>query len=807
MNISYNWLRKYVDIDLDPYELADKLTIHGLEVDAVEQTGSNFEGVVIGDIKEVNDHSNADRLKLCQVDIGDETVQIVCGAPNVKAGQKVPVATVGAELPITLDDGSPLVIKKAKLRGETSRGMICAEDELGLGDDHSGIMVLDTDLPAGTAFTKLFPPNLDYIFDIELTPNRPDAACHLGVARDVAAFTESDLTYPEIPEHQETSDLAEHIDITIENPEKCHRYVGMVIKDATIQESPIWLKSRLEAIGVRPVNAVVDATNFVLHEMGQPLHAFDYDLLSDQKIVVKDFDETTKFATLDHVERDVLDGTLFICDGQQPVAIAGVMGGLDSEISDETTNILLESAYFDPSSIRRAAKNLGLQTDASYRFERGIDPNMTLDAAYRCAELIADLTDGTLVPGHADIHPKKTEPKELPLRLSYINRLLGRSFTAEDVADILERLEIKTTNRTEDKLTVSVPTFRPDLEREVDLIEEVGRIYDYNNLPMPEEFSVSELTPLSAEQKLQNRVKDLLKSHGFSEIYTNSLLSVEHALQYAPEESLIHTMNPISKDQAVMRTSLQHGFLQTVSYNMKRDHESLRFYEFGHVFERDEEGTYFPGYAEDIRFSLGLAGYKHTENWRTEAQKYDVFDLKAHIAPLLDQLNLSEKLQTKAVNSDELHYLYDDQFIGRLTRVEKEQLDNYDISLPAFYAEFSFSTILRIHTQEDKIGKSQQYRPVPKFPSFSFDLALVVDHSIPAGDLMHEIRKTAGPLLEEISIFDVFEGESVGKGKKSIAFRLRFLDREKTLTIDNVEPIINKILNRLEKEFSATLRS
>jgi len=806
MKISYNWLCEYVNIELDAYKLAEKLTLHGLEVDKVEETGSSFDGVVVGHITGVRPHTNADRLQLCDVDLGDghDPVQIVCGAPNVKSGQKVPVATVGAELPVELDDGSRLVIKKTKLRGESSNGMICAEDELGIGTDHSGIMVLDPSLKPGTPFAKVVPPTKDYIIDIELTPNRPDATCHIGVARDVAAFTNQTLKIPDVKIPPGTSGPDDDIEIQIENPKKCHRYVGMVIKGAHIGESPQWLKTRLEAIGVRPVNAVVDSTNFVLHEMGQPLHAFDLDTIADKKIIVKDFNKPITFETLDHVEREVPAGTLFICDGKEPVALAGIMGGLDSEINNNTQNILLESAYFSPASIRRSAKQLGLQTDASYRFERGIDPNITLKAASRCARLIAELTGGELPERHKDIHPVRTDPTELSLRLSYINRLLGTSLAINDVADILERLEITITKKNDEKLTATVPTFRPDLKREVDLIEEVGRIYDYNNIPVPQSFAVSELKPVNDDEKLNNTVKNLLKSHGFKEIYTNSLLSEEDALLYEDKERIIHTLNPISIDQAVLRTSLLHGFLKVVSYNEKRGQQNLRFFETGHVFRRSDNGTYFEGYEEKIHFSLGLAGYKHNVHWLTEVNEYDIFDLKAHLQPLMEQLSIDQEISTELVNAHTLNYEIGDTWFGHLLRVSPDMLENYDIRIPVYFAEFSFSALLNNWRTE---AKDTTYKPVPKFPTFDFDLALIVSRSVPAGALIDNIKKVAGEQLKSIDIFDVFEGKSVGTDQKSIAFRLKFLDTEKTLTINDVQPKIDNILKELNKKYNAELRS
>ena len=804
MKISYNWLKEYVDFDLSPQELADRLTIHGLEVDEVVQVGSDFDNVVVGHVTEVKEHPNADRLKLCTVDAGDEELQIVCGAPNVDEGQMVPVAKVGAVLPVTLDDGSFLKIRKAKIRGEHSRGMICAEDELGIGEDHSGIMVLDGELKPGQPFTDVIPPTRDHIIDIELTPNRPDASSHLGVARDIAAFLETELRKPVIDLPEEPLSIADQIDISIKNELKCHRYVGVLIKDVTITESPQWLQAQLKNLGLRPVNAIVDATNFVLHEMGQPLHAFDFDLLADRKIVVQDFDEEVEFETLDHVKRKVPAGSLFICDGEQPVAIAGVMGGLNSEINDDTTNVLLESAYFDPASIRRTSKQLGLQTDSSYRFERGIDPNMTLNAAWRCATMIAEMTGGTLVPGFEDVHPITTKPRELTLRRSYLNRVLGTELTMKAAAGVLANLGLEVTELSDDSATLLVPTFRPDLEREIDLVEEVGRIYDYNNIPLPDGFSIHEVTPLKQQESIQQRVKHAVSNLGFREIYTNSLLSEEAASHYAEEDRLIHTLNPISKDQAVLRTSMVHGFLSTVAYNMNRGQKQLRLFELGHVFEKsDGDGTYFEGYREQVKLSIGLAGLKHDEHWRTELTSYTVFDLKGPVRAFLSQLRLLDGITTEADDEHTLRYHHNGILIGELTRIDDELASYYDIELPAFMAEFSLDRISEILTGQPP----QSFDAIPKYPSFAFDLALVVAKNVPAGDLMQTIKQQASERLQNIDIFDVFEGGSLEKGTKSIAFRLAFRDSEKTLTIEDVQPVIDKVLAKLESEHAATLRS
>ncbi|MDZ7659149.1 phenylalanine--tRNA ligase subunit beta [Fodinibius sp.] len=801
MKISYNWLKELIDLDLSPEETAEKLTLIGLEVEEVTQYGSKLDGVVVGEVLEVKDHPNADRLYICRVDIGSDQHQIICGADNVAAGQKVPVATVGTTLPVETDNGEPFTIRKAKLRGEKSNGMICAEDELGLGDDHSGIMVLDKSLEPGTPLHKAIDLYQDFIIDIELTPNRPDATCHVGVARDLAAALNLELKKPFDNDFEEVKPLDE-IDIKIESPEKCHRYVGKLVKDVTIEESPNWLQNRLKAIGVRPVNNIVDITNYVMFELGQPLHGFDADTIKGDKIIVKDFDEEIEFETLDHVKRTCSAGTLFICDGKEPVAIAGVMGGVDSEVSDNTKNVLIESAYFDPATIRKTAKEQMLQSDASYRFERGVDPQLQRIAAERAAELMADIADGNIVDACTDTHPIKTEAKKITLRKSYVNRLLGTDFSTDKIKSILQGLEFELLDKNEKTLTYSIPTFRPDLEREVDLIEEVGRLFDYNNIPTPKHGKFTSPEPLTDWEQLLSKAKETAKGMQFREIYSNSLMPEEDAELLGNLDNMIHTLNPISTDMTTLRPSLLYGFLTSVAYNFNRKAKQVRFFEVGNVFEKAKEGTYHSNIKEETNILFGLAGFKTIEHWKTDPEHYDVFDLKAPVENFLQQFDLLNALSQQADEQNRLLYTFEDEEIGRIFKIPKELTDNYDIELPAFAAEFSLTKIQEVHKQ---LG-SKQYEEVSKFPAFDFDFGVVVDSHIKAGDLLQTIEETAGDSLKELDVFDVFEGESLGENKKSIAFRLSFLDKEKTLTIKDVEPIINKVLKVLENQYSAKLR-
>lgn len=804
MKISYNWLRDYLEFDQTPDEVADILTLTGLEVEEVVRIGSRLDGVVVGKVITCEKHPNADKLSVCTVQTGSETVQIVCGAPNVAAGQTVAVATVGTELPLQLPDGSNLIIRKSKIRGEVSEGMICAEDELGLGDDHSGIMVLDDHHAAGTPIGEVISTNVDYVFEIGLTPNRPDATCHLGVARDLAAVLNRNLKKPfKSTASHPTNDLDANIAVEIADSDKCHRYVGILIRNVTVKESPEWLQNRLRAIGLRPINNIVDATNFVLHELGQPLHAFDFDLLKSGRIVVQSFDNPVKFTTLDEQEREIPANSLFICDGDMPVALAGIMGGMNSEISNDTRNVFLESAYFEPVGVRKTSRAVGLQTDSSYRFERGIDPNITYAAARRCAEIIADLSGGTVENGHIDVHPIVTEPKQIDLRLSRLNKIIGMEFTQNQAVSILKSLEFDVKKNGGDVLECVIPTFRPDVTTEIDLIEEVARIFDYNKIPNPEYIKFSRPEALSFRENFQERVRQLAAGLGFREIYANSLLPVQVAELFADPSDLIHTLNPISKDTAVMRPSLIPGFIRAAAYNFNRDANGVAFFEIGNVFTRSESGTYHKGVREETHILLGTGG-KHTEqNWNRKEISYSVFDVKGAIDRLLSDLRVLEAVSTERVSDQKLIYKIGNDTIGELLVLPGNQKKVFDTNEALYCAELSLT---RLQQAAENL-EALKYSPVPRFPGVEFDLAMVVGSDVNAGDMIQIIRQSGGSMLKSISIFDLFEGKSIGTDKKSIAFRLKFVDESKTLTIKDVDSIIGKTVKRLEKQFGAQLRS
>lgn len=799
MKLSYNWLKEFIELPLDPHQTAEKLTLIGLEEEQTFQFGSTLDGVIVGEVLETKQHPNADRLKICRVDLGNEVVQIVCGAPNVAENQKVPVATVGTTLPIKLANSKFLTLKRVKLRGEESHGMICAEDELGLGTDHDGIMILDSSLKVGTPISEIFDLYTDTVIDIAVTPNRPDTTGHLGVARDLSAALNIPLKKPTVSISPSITGC-EDISVSIENPKKCHRFVGKMIKGVEIKESPKWLKNKLEAIGSRPINNVVDVTNYVMFELGQPLHAYDYDEINKKKIIVKDFEHDIEFETLDHVKRTCKAGTLFICDGKEPVGIAGVMGGLHSEVSDNTTNIFLEGAYFDPATVRKTAKAQTLQTDASYRFERGVDPNNQAYAVERAAKLIQEVAGGVVSNELIDIHPTVTQKKDLTLRKSYLNRLLGTQFSIEEVIAILDGLELVVKEKNDDSVTLIIPTFRPDLEREVDLIEEVGRLFDYNKIESPGNGIYISTEKNSVWEILMENVRKSGVELGFREIYSNSLISEKEADHFGSLGSMIATLNPLTSDMTTLRPSLLHGFLKATAYNFNRQATNVRFFECGNVFKVGEK-SFHDGINEQTHVLFGLAGFKSKEHWSGKAAPYTIFDLKKEAVGFFTKLGLKGAIQTQE-KEGELVVSIAKKELGSIRAVDSNLLNVYGIELPVFVAEFSINAI---STAQHQV-KDKGFTPIPKYPPFEFDFAFIIDQQISAGNLINAIRSNAGKTLQNIDIFDVFEGSSIGNNKKSIAFRLNFTDPNKTLNIKEVEPIINRIIKTFEKQFSAKLR-
>lgn len=803
MKLSYNWLNEYISLPEDVRETADTLTLIGLEEEETFSIGTNLEGIITGDILRVEKHPNADRLSVCTVNDGSSELQIVCGASNVQVGQKVAIAPVNSQLPITDEKGRPIVIKKTKLRGVVSEGMICAEDELGLSNDHSGIMVLPEDTPVGVPLSRVVESYQDQIIDIAITPNRPDATSHIGVARDLSAKWNTELQVPKISEPNEIKHQGSHISIHIDDTHGCHRYVGVLIENLKIEASPTWLRNRLEAIGLRSINNIVDITNYVMHEMGQPLHAFDAHEISSKKIRVKHFDSSMPFITLDEVSRDVPAGSLFICDDQKPIAIAGVMGGENSEVSEKTTSILLESAYFEPGKIRKCAKDLALQTDASYRFERGIDPEMTVRAAMRASDLIQQLLPSSRIVEVVDVHPVTWQPTNISLSLPKVHKLLGVEIDTNWIQRTFNALGIKTTKTSQNQLDCDIPSFRPDLEREIDLIEEIGRIFDYNNIPSPAHGIQISTEPFSEWETCKQKIIEKIVGLGYNEIYSNSLISEEEANHFGELSDMISTLNPLTKDMTTLRPSLLPGFLKAASYNKNRKASGVRFFELGNVFYSATEGTFHKGIGEQTHVLLGVSGRKHDDHWLAKSSPYTFMDLKADTHALLASLGLAQHIQTRVSDLDELTYYIGEHSIGKLSKVSKALQKTYELDEHVYFGEFNLNTLYEAFINQGTI----RFTPIPKFPGIEYDIALIVRSDIDAETLLQEISQTAGTLLQKIDIFDVYEGENIAQNSKSIAFRLQFLDANKTLNIKDIEPIINNVVRSLNKKYNVELRS
>lgn len=814
MKISCNWLADYIGSSHTPEELADRITLAGLEVEDVEKIGAALLGVVIGKILEVDKHPDADRLTVCKVDIGTEISQIICGAPNVAAGQTVVVATIGTELPVKDKEGKNLLIRKAKIRGVESAGMICAEDELGLGDDHSGIIVLADSYTIGDSFDKAMNRTSDHILEISLTPNRPDATCHIGIARDLSAVFDTDLIDPRntdfpLPDgsvldgfNPQTVDSHPDVAIEIRNPELCNRYVGVMINGVTIAPSPQWLQDRIKAIGLRPLNNVVDATNFVLHELGQPLHAFDFDQLAGGKIIVQAFDKETPFKTLDGQERKVPAQSLFICDGDRPVALAGIMGGLNSEVTDSTKRILLESAWFEPTSIRRTSKALALQTDASYRFERGIDTDGAYTAAIRCARIIAHIAGGAIDERVLDVHPIQQEQPVVDLRHDRLVSIIGVDPGASEIDRILTRLGFGV-ELGDNSWRVSVPSWRPDVSREIDLIEEVARIFDYNRIPTPEQVSYVKPAAYSSREIFIRNVRNAVRAMNFREIQTISLLPDPMAVHFISKEDQVRTLNPISQDQAVLRPDLRYGFLRTAAYNFNRNASGVAMFEIGNVFTRKGESTWIPGIREETELLLGVAGLQHEASWNAPAQAWRASDLTSRLNTLFSRLGIDSKSIQIDLDGDRLTWK-----IGDITVAQLEQTD--EVVRKAFdMKELSWTARIHLSVLEPIVSAlgTRVFESIPKFPSIEYDAAFIVDSGISSIEMETEITRIAGPTLHQVVVFDVYEGSPLEKGTKSIGYRMSFMDKTKTLTISDVEPIIKKIVNRLDQQYKAKLRA
>lgn len=820
MNISYNWLKAYLDFDLTPDEVAAALTSIGLETGGVEEVQTikgGLEGLVIGEVLTCEMHPNSDHLHITTVNVGGEApLQIVCGAPNVAAGQKVVVAVNGTKL---YDGDECFTIKRSKIRGVESNGMICAEDEIGIGTDHNGIIVLPAEAVVGTPAKEYYNIKSDYVLEVDITPNRVDATSHYGVARDLSAFLKqygkaAVLHLPSV-EAFKIDDPTPAIAVEVRNEEACLRYSGLTIKGVTIKESPEWLQNRLRVIGLRPINNVVDVTNFILHELGQPLHSFDASKIKGGKVIVTTCQEGTKFVTLDGVERTLTERDLMICNAEEPMCIAGVFGGLDSGVTDTTTDVFLESACFHPTWVRKTARRFGLNTDSSFRFERGLDPNQVIYVLKRAALLIQELAGGQITGDIVDIYPKVYEPYRVEVAYQKINSLIGKEIPVETVKSIVESLEMKIVAETAEGLTLDVPVYRIDVQRDVDVIEDILRIYGYNNVEFSDHVksNLSYQTPTDRSWKLQNLISEQLCGCGFNEILNNSLTRSAYYtdLTTYPESHCVMLMNPLSADLNCMRQSLLFGGLESIEHNMKRKQSLIRFYEFGNCYdynvESKKEGEALAEFGEDYRLAIWLAGNRVENSWAHPNEKSSVFELKAIVENILVRLGVDMKrIVMGKLNND----IYSagltirsgaGRQLGTLGIVSKKICKRLDVDAEVYYAELSWTALMK-ETKKAAVTFSE----ISKFPAVKRDLALLIDKNVQFADIEKIAKESDRKLLKEISLFDVYEGKNLPAGKKSYAVSFYLQDENKTLNDKQIDAIMKKIQTNLEQKLGAQLR-
>ena len=808
MQISYNWLKQFLKTDWTPEQTSELLTDLGLEVEGIKTYQSvkgGLEGVVVGEVLTCIKHPNADKLKITTVNVGGEApLQIVCGAPNVAAGQKVPVATIGTTL--YTDDGESWTIKKGKIRGEESHGMICAEDELGLGKSHDGILVLDDKIKVGTLTADIFNIENDHVFEIGLTPNRADAMSHLGTARDLkAGLVQKDVNLELITPSVSAFNVENRtlkIDVDVINKDLAPRYCGVTISGLKVAESPAWLQHRLKAIGLSPINNIVDTTNYVLHDLGQPLHAFDAVKISGNKIEVKTLKAGTKFITLDGIERELHEDDLMICDNEKPMCIAGVFGGINSGVTESTTSIFLESAYFNPVSIRKSAKRHGLNTDASFRFERGIDPTICEYALKRAALLIQEIAGGEITSDIIDVYPNKIKDFEVRLSFENAEKLIGEEIPKETIKVILTSLDIKVNNVTETGLGLTVPAYRNDVQRESDVIEEILRVYGYNNIKTSEKLNASISSSTRFEDyKIQNIVGNQLASQGFFEILSNSLTTPNYVAlsEQLKEEHNITMLNPLSHDLSVLRQSLLFSGLEAVSFNINRKRSDLKLFEFGKTYH-----GYDDKHEEFKHLSVFITGNQTSENWHGDNKKTDFFIMKGIIVSILERLGISRFNESPIKNdlfAEGISFGLGKNKLVDFGLVKKPILKHFDILQDVIYADFNWDSILDV-IKHNKI----KFKVIPKYPEVRRDFALLLDDNVTFESIYKIAKQSEKQLLRNVNLFDVYQGKNLPKGKKSYAVSFTLQDENKTLTDKQIEKIMGKLQSNFEKQLGAELR-
>ncbi len=820
MNISYNWLKDYLQFDLSPHETAAALTSIGLEtgnVEEIQTVRGGMEGLVIGEVLTCAKHPNSDHLSLTTVNIGnnEEPLKIVCGAPNVATGQKVVVATIGTKLYFGDEE---ITIKRSKIRGEESFGMICAEDEIGIGTSHDGIIVLPQDAVIGTPAKDYYNIKSDFVLEVDITPNRIDAASHYGVARDLAAYLAQagkpfSLTKPSVDDF--SIDKPEGgIDVIVENKEACPRYSGLTIRNVSVKESPDWLKNKLSLIGLRPINNIVDITNFILHETGHPMHAFDAKHIEGSKVIVRTLPEKSKFVTLDEQERELNTNDLMICNVNDGMCIAGVFGGLQSGVTEQTKDVFLESAYFNPTWVRKTARRHGLNTDSSFRFERGADPNNTVYVLKRAAMLIKEIADGEIEGDIRDVYPVKIEKTQVILPFQKVNSLIGKEISKETIKNILQSLEIEIENESASDLTLRIPTYRVDVTRDVDVIEDILRIYGYNNVEFSDSLkaNLSYQTPTDRKHKLQTLISEQLTASGFDEIMNNSLTkkSYYENNETFPEKNEIKLLNPLSNDLGVMRQTLLYGGLESITYNRNRKHYDLHFYEFGNCYffdaDKKREDKILSGHSEETYLGLWICGDSNSKNWAASETETSVFQLKAYIENILKRMGFTsnqvifEPVQSE-IYSVGMNIRTFKQQIGSFGVVSGKILKKFDIDTDVFFAEMNWDVILK-ETSKNVV----RFTEISRFPPVSRDLALLIDKNVTFAQIEQVAKKSEKKLLKEISLFDVYEGKNLPADKKSYAVNFVLQDEEKTLNDKQIDAVMQKIQQNLQKELGAQLR-
>lgn len=803
MKISYNWLKQYTAITEQPEELGKILTATGLEVESItsfESVPGGLQGLVVGEVILCDKHPNADKLSICKVDVGDaEPSQIVCGASNVAAGQKVIVAKPGTT--IYPFQGEPFSIKKAKIRGENSEGMICAEDEIGLGENHDGIIVLKTTVPNGTAATELYGIESDFIFEIGLTPNRADAASHIGVARDIKAYKNSSLQWPSVDDFK-TENTKPPIPVIVENNEACPRYTAVTISGVSVKESPDWLKNRLKAIGLTPINNIVDITNFVCHEVGQPLHAFNADAITGGKVIVKTMPAGSKFKTLDEKERILTGDDLMICNAEEGMCIAGVFGGMKSGITAQTKNVFLESAYFSAHYIRKTGMHHQLKTDASFRFERGTDPNITLYALKRAALLIKDLAGGTLSSEVVDVYPTKIDYRSILVKYSHITRLIGLDIPKERIKSILTSLDIKVQSDNDAQFIASVPPYRVDVLQEADVIEEILRIYGLDNIALSENAGTSFLAnfPEKDIDGYKRTIGEMLVATGFYEILTNSLTNEayqkNHPLNFEGEP--VNILNKLSEEQGMLRQTMLFTGLEVCVHNINRRQRDLKLFEFGKIYWKDNDQ-----YKDEERLALYVTGNVEPENWQAKPRKITYFDLAQQVTNILQKSNL-ENIQQAKLDDPLFDYgmtlSIRKKVIGKIGKVKAAIAKDFGLKQEIFYADLS--TALLFKSANPKLVIEE----VPKYPEVRRDLSLVLDKQVTFAEMKELVLATEKKLIKELIAFDVYEGKNIPDGKKAYALGFILLDANKTLTDEEIDKTMNKLMSAFEQKMGALIR-